>query len=142
MPVVKGNHTAYQTHFHIVFPVKYRKALLSEPVAQAIKEIALELQERYEMELERIGCDINHIHLLCSLHPKYSQSGFVRIFKSVTAKQLFLRFPELKKELWGGEFWSDGYYVGTVGERGSWVAVEKYVREQGMDPKQIQLRLL
>ena len=142
MPVVKGNHTAYQPHFHIVFPVKYRKALLSEPVAQAIKAIAIDLQERYEMELERIGCDINHIHLLCSLHHEYSQSGFVRIFKSITAKQLFLRFPELKQELWGGEFWSDGYYVGTVGERGSWAAVEKYVREQGMDPKQIQLRLL
>ncbi len=140
--VSKGYHCAYQTHFHIVFPVKYRRALLQAPVVQTIKETALGLQERYDMELERIGYDQDHIHLLCSLHPKYSPGGFVRIFKSVTAKQLFQRFPKLKQELWGGEFWSDGYYIATVGERGDWSVVEKYIREQGMDPQDVQLRLL
>ena len=67
----------------------------------------------------------------------------VGMFKSITAKQLFLKFPALKKELWGGEFWSDGFYMATVGERGNWHAVEKYVAEQGktMDIPQ-QLRLL
>src|SRR3989344_8520031 len=104
MSVAKGYHCVYQTHFHIVFPVKYRKALLDEPVVLAIKEIALGMQERYEMEIECIGCDRDHVHLLVSLHPKYSQGGFVRIFKSVTAQQLFKRFPKLKEELWGGEF--------------------------------------
>jgi putative transposase len=140
--VNKGYHCAYQTHFHIVFPVKYRRALLDERVTSTLKEVATGLQERYEVELERVGCDINHIHLLISLHPKYSQGSFVRIFKSVTAKELFKRIPELKKDLWGGEFWSDGYYVATVGERGDWSVVEKYIREQGMDPQQVQLRLL
>lgn len=105
MSVSKGYHCAYQTRFHIVFPVKYRKALLDEPVVLAIKEIALAMQERYEMELERIGCDRDHIHFLVSLHPKHSQGSFVRIFKSATAQQLFQRFPRLKDELWGGEFW-------------------------------------
>ena len=50
-------------------------------------------------------------------------------------------FPDLKKELWGGEFWTDGYYVGTVSERGNWSVVEKYIREQGMKPEEVQLRL-
>ena len=68
--VRKGYHCAYQLHYHIVFPVKYRKALLSEEVMQAIKEIALEIQERYEIEMEQIGCDRDHIHVLCSAHPK------------------------------------------------------------------------
>ena len=47
-----------------------------------------------------------------------------------------------KKELWGGELWSDGYYVATVGEKGNWSIVERYVKNQGKDPKIVQLRLL
>lgn len=117
--VHKGYHCAYQIHYHIVFPVKYRKALLSEEITQAIKEIALDIQERYAIEVERIGCDRDHIHLLCSVHPKYASGQLVRVLKSITARELFKRVPVLKKELWGGEFWTDGYYVGTVGERGN-----------------------
>jgi putative transposase len=91
--------------------------------------------------MEEIGCDQNHIHLLCNFHPKYSVGQVVRIYKSITAKELFSKFPELKKELWGGEFWSDGYYVGTVGERGNWTVVEKYIKDQGYKPEAVQLRL-
>ena len=127
----KGYHCAYDTHYHIVFPVKYRKALLSDRVAQAIKEISKELEQRYDLEIEQVGCDTDHIHLLASFHPKYAVGDFVRLYKSITAKQLFLKFPELKKDLWGGEFWTDGYYVATVGERGNWSVVERYVKNQG-----------
>ena len=141
MTVHKGYHCAYQTHYHIVFPVKYRKALLSEPIVSALQEITRELEQRYAFEIEQMGCDQDHIHLLCSLHPKYAPGQFVRLFKSITARQLFARFHDLKKDLWGGEFWTDGYYVGTVGERGNWKIVEKYIRDQGMKPEDIQLRL-
>ncbi len=140
--VHKGYHCAYQIHYHIVFPVKYRKALLSEPIVQAIKEISQAIQERYSIEMERIGCDRDHIHLLCSAHPKHAPGEIVRMFKSITAKQLFLRFPALKHELWGGEFWTDGYYVATVSERGNWSVVERYVKTQGVKPEDLQLRLL
>lgn len=141
MDVKKASHCAYQTHYHLVFPVKYRKALLSESVEQAIKEITKEMSERYEIDFERVGCDKDHIHILCSFHPKYSIGETVRKFKSITARELFKRFPELKKSLWGGEFWSSGYYASTVGEGGNWSVVEKYVRNQGKDPKVEQLRL-
>ena len=127
----KGYHCAYDTHYHIVFPVKYRKALLSDSVATEIKEISKRLAERYELYIEQIGCDQDHIHLLTSFHPKYSIGQVVRLFKSITAKQVFLKFPELKKDLWGGEFWTDGYYAATVGERGNWSVVERYIKNQG-----------
>jgi len=127
----KGYHCAYDTHYHIVFPVKYRKALLSDRLGQEIKEISKQLEERYDLEIEQIGCDANHIHLLTSFHPKYAIGDFVRLYKSITAKRMFLKFPDLKKELWGGEFWSDGYYVATVGERGNWSLVERYIKNQG-----------
>ncbi len=138
----KGYHNVYTTHYHIVFPVKYRKALLLEPIVATLKEVTKALEDRYEFEMEQIGIDLNHVHLLCSLQPKYSIGQFVRLYKSITARQLFSKYPELKKELWGGEFWSDGYYVATVGERGNWSVVEQYVRDQGMEPEEVQLRFL
>jgi putative transposase len=58
----------YQTHYHIVFPVKDRKSLLSEEITSAIKCIAVEIVERYEIDFEQLGCDNNHIHILCSFH--------------------------------------------------------------------------
>ena len=142
MVVKKVKHCAYQTHYHLVFPVKYRKALLSPEVEKAIPMIAREISERYEVEFEQIGCDKNHIHILCSFHPKYSIGEVVRKFKSITARELFKTFPELKKSLWGGEFWSDGYYAATVGEGGNWAVVKKYVHNQGKTPESEQLRLL
>jgi putative transposase len=137
----KGHHCAYDTHYHVVFPVKYRKALLDNHVTRAIKEIAQAMEERYEFHFEQIGCDENHIHILVSFHPKISISQFVQIFKSVTAKQIFLQFPQLRKDLWGGEFWTDGYYAATISERGNWQRVEAYVRNQGKTKQTTQLRL-
>ncbi|MEK7111743.1 MAG: IS200/IS605 family transposase [Patescibacteria group bacterium] len=131
MGVTRSHHCVYDTHYHIVFPVKYRKALLSQPIASAIQEIAQAIEDRYEITFEKMGTDGDHIHILCSYHPKYASSYIVGMFKSVTARQLFARFPELKKELWGGEFWTDGYYISTVGTRGDWATVERYVANQG-----------
>src|SRR3989344_4281086 len=119
MGVTRSNHCVYTTHYHVVFPIKYRKALLDERVSSAIKEIAKAIEERYEIEFENIGTDGDHLHLLCSFNQKYSGSQIVGMFKSLTARQLFKRFPELRQELWGGEFWSDGYYLATVSERGN-----------------------
>ncbi|MCX6735871.1 MAG: IS200/IS605 family transposase [Candidatus Parcubacteria bacterium] len=131
MGVTRSNHCVYDTHYHIVFPVKYRKSLLSEEIKGAILEIAKEIEERYEIEFEKVGTDGNHIHILCSFHPKYKGSQIVGMFKSITARELFKRFPELRKKLWGGEFWSDGYYLATVSERGNWNTVKQYVENQG-----------
>jgi len=139
--VKKGFHCAYQTHYHIVFPVKYRKALLRKDIEQELIQITKEIQTRYDIEMEKIGADQDHIHLLCSFHPKYSVGQVVKIYKSITAKQLFLKFPEIKQDLWGGELWSDGYYVSTISERGNWEVVLKYINEQGKKPQDINLRL-
>ena len=143
MAVIKTHHNAYDTHYHLVFPVKYRKTLLTNDVPLAISRIAQEIALRYDITFEQIGTDGNHIHLLCSFPPKYSGSAVVRIFKSITARELFTQFPALKKELWGGEFWSDGFYLATVSERGDWKSVERYVANQGKTREHpSQLRLL
>lgn len=137
-----ANHSTYDAHYHIVFPVKYRKALLRNEVTLAIPEIANDISERYDIEFEKIGCDGDHIHLLVSFKPSLSASEVVRIFKSISAQELFKRFPPLKQELWKGEFWSDGFYMATVGERGNWNIVRKYIENQGKAmgaPSQLRL---
>src|SRR3989344_3479712 len=131
MAVKKTHHNAYEAHYHIVFPVKYRKALLQNDIPLTISTIAEEIALRYDIEFEKLGYDNDHIHILASFPPKYSGSEVVRMFKSITARELFRRFPLLKKELWGGEFWSDGSYLATESERGNWKQVEGYVATQG-----------
>src|SRR3982074_2925625 len=140
--VQRGYHCAYSVHYHLVFPVKFRKRLLDESVVAVLREVSGEIAERYAVDIEGLGCDLDHEHLLCGAHPKYAPGQLVRLFKSITARELFGRLPGLKRELWGGEFWTDGYYVGTVGEGGNWGVVEKYVRGQGHEPEAVQLRLL
>ena len=109
--------------------------MLDDEVTKIIQETANGIEERYEIEMEAIGTDKNHIHLLCGAHPKTAPGRIVQIFKSITAREIFRRNPQIRKDLWGGQFWSDGYYVGTVGERANWDIVEKYVKSQGI-PKQ------
>ena len=140
--VRKGAHGAWQIHDHSVFPVKYRKALLDEEVTAIIEDTAAEIAERFPIEMEAIGTDKHHIHLLCSAHPKMAPGRIVQIFKSLTAREIFRRKPVVKRVLWGGEFWTDGYYVATVGERANWETVERYVQRQGQPHDDLrQLRM-
>ena len=125
MAVKKIWHCAYEIHYPIVFPVKYRGALVRSEVDQELVRIAGEINKRFDIEIEQMGADKNPIHLLCSAHPKVSIGSIVHVYKSLTARELFKTFPDLKKELWGGEFWSDGYDAATVGERNNWDTVYK-----------------
>jgi len=126
----------------MVFSENYFKALLDEKVIKFIKETAEGIQERYAIEMEVLGMDKYHIHLLCGAHPKISPEEIMRIFKSITTREIFRRYPQIKKELWGGEFWSDGYYATTVGERGNWSTVENDMQKQGKSKKDLkQIRL-
>lgn len=136
--VKKGYHCAWQIHYHIVFPVKYRRGLLDKEVVEIIKETAIGIEERYAIEIEAMGMDKDHIHILCSAHPKISPGRVVQIFKSITAREVFRRRPSVRKELWGGEFWTDGYYVATVGEKGNWKAVEEYIMRQGKPREELK----
>ena len=145
MPIKKGHHCAYDTHYHLVFTVKYRRALLTPALVDEMVRVGREIEQRYEIEIECFGADKNHVHLLCSAHPKVSPGQIARIYKSIWSiwvRELFKTFPQLKKELWGGQFWSDGYYVANCAERGNWTALVRYVKNQGLKPEDINLRLV
>ena len=140
--VKKTEHSAYQIHYHFVTPVKYRKVILGHADrSHSLIEIGKEIEERYEIEFEQIGIDADHVHYLISAAPKFSPGRVMQIIKSLTARELFRRHPELKKELWGGELWSDGYFVATVGEGGNSEVIRAYVAKQGNKEQVEQLQL-
>ena len=135
------SHNVSVIMYHFVCPTKYRRVVFSEAVDMGIKEICQEIEKRYDMQFLEIGTDKNHVHFLVQTIPKLSPSQIIRTIKSITAKEIFIRFPEVKKKLWGGEFWSDGYYVGTVGMHGNETVISTYVKEQGIEKEYKQLYL-
>ena len=137
-----SEHNAYQIHYHIVTPVKYRKAIFDRPEReQSLRDICKEIEERYSIEFEQVGLDKDHVHYLVSAAPKFAPSEIVGMIKSLTAREIFKRHPDLRKELWGGELWTDGFFVATVGEGGNRDVIREYVRKQGdvSDDKQLKL---
>ena len=133
-------HKVYSIKYHFMFCVKYRKNLFHEDkTMDYFKETLKKIGERYYFTFETVGIDENHVHLLVQSAPKYSPSHVVQIIKSITAKELFKQFPELEKDLWGGEFWNDGGYIGTVGEGVNAEIIRKYIRNQGRSTDQLKL---
>ncbi len=121
--------------------VKYRRNLFTEEIEQVILEVMEGFKERYEIEVHTVGFDKNHVHVLCRFLPKYSGGQVVRLMKSITAREVFRRVPSVKQWLWGGEFWSDGYYIATVGGRGDKKVIEEYIKNQGRQEEVEQLKL-
>ncbi len=117
--------------YHVVCPAKYRRAVFSEDVKKTLIEICNELSERYEIHFIEIGTDKDHVHFLVQSVPTYSPKKIVQTIKSITAREIFLRVPSVKEILWGGEFWSNGYFIGTVGKKGNENTISQYVKNQG-----------
>jgi REP element-mobilizing transposase RayT len=125
--------------YHIVCPAKYRRAVFTPPVDQKLKEVCLEISKRYEIVFLEIGTDKDHVHFLVQSVPMLSPKRIVQIIKSITAREIFQACPEVKKQLWGGEFWTDGYFVSTVGKHGNEDVIKKYIKNQGAEVEYEQL---
>lgn len=123
----------------MVFPVKYRRKAISEKVEQTIVEICKGISERYEISFVEIGADYNHMHFMIQSVPKLSVDTIVRTVKSIIAKEIFRLHSEVKQILWGGNFWTSGYYANTVGHYGNEELIKKYLQEQGKEKEYKQL---
>jgi len=128
---IHKSHNVSVLLYHIVFPAKYRRAVFSAEVDAKLKQICSEIEKRYEIEFLEIGTDKDHVHFLVQSVPRMSPKKIVQRIKSITAREIFESCPEVKKYLWGGEFWSDGYFISTVGAHGSEEMVKNYVQQQG-----------
>ncbi|NDV65451.1 IS200/IS605 family transposase [Bacteroides sp. 224] len=119
--------------YHIVLPIKYRRPLITEAIGSSLKAICLDLSDRYEINFLEIGYESDHVHFLVQSIPSYSVSEITMKLKSLTAKELFRQYPSIKKQLWGGNLWTSGYYANTVGLYSSRDVIQQYVSNQGKE---------
>jgi REP element-mobilizing transposase RayT len=119
----------------LVCPIKYRRKVLTKEVSLTLKSIFLEISTRYEIHFLEIGCDDDHVHFLIQSVPMLSPKKIVYTVKSLTAREIFRLHPEVKRFLWGGKFWTSGYYINTVGQYANEEVIMKYVHGQGYDKK-------
>ena len=125
------SHNVSVLIYHIVCPAKYRRVVFSREVDQVLKAVCLEIAKRYDIVFLEIGTDQDHVRFLVQSVPTYSPTKIVKTIKSLTAREIFQRVPGVKQQLWGGEFWSKGYFISTVGRHGSEEAIRQYVHNQG-----------
>ena len=121
--------------YHLVCPAKYRRVVFSEEVDSVLKDVCLEIAKRYEIVFIEIGVEKDHVHFLLQSVPTYSPTRIARMIKSITAREIFKRVPTVKKQLWGGEFWSKGYFMSTVSRHGNEDTIKNYVKNQGRSEK-------
>jgi len=128
---IHKSHNVTVLLYHLVFPAKYRRAVFDVKVDKELERTCREIEKRYQVNFLEIGTDENHVHFLVQSVPTYSVTKIVKMVKSITAREIFKKCPQVKQLLWGGEFWSDGYFASTVGKHGDENMISKYVKKQG-----------
>ena len=142
MELKRTSHAVYDTKYHLVWAPKYRKWILRGDMRERTKEIFEESAIHHDFEIDTLEIAEDHVHIFLSFPPRHSISKVVGILKSISASVLFKEYPEVKKELWGGEFWEDGYFARTVGDKVTADVIRKYIqyhREQEKSPPQLEL---
>jgi putative transposase len=139
MNVEYAPHCSFRIRYHMVFVVKYRKNIFTEDIFIFLKEIFLGITKRYYLNFHAIGFEEDHLHILVEARPRYSPSQIMQICKSISAKEIFKKFPEVKEELWGGHFWTEGGHIDTVGDGYGEEKMKEYIKNQGRNPNQLKL---
>ena len=135
---VHKSHSVTVLLYHLVFPAKYRRAVFDAAVDQVavdqvLRDVCLGIEARYQVKFLEIGTDRDHVHFLVQSVPTYSVTKLVTTIKSLTAREIFRHCPQVKRQLWGGEFWTDGYFASTVGRHGNEAMISDYVKKQGQE---------
>src|SRR5215216_520865 len=112
-------HAAYDAAYHLVWSPKYRKEILTGVLAERVEQMFKEIAEVYDITIDEME---------------------VTRFKSLSARAVFREFPQVKRKLWGGEFWEDGYFARTVGDKVTAEVIRKYIqRHKEQDDPQLDL---
>jgi REP element-mobilizing transposase RayT len=137
---IHKSHNVSVLLYHIVCPAKYRCVVINEAVDETIKATCEEISKRYEIKFLEIGTEGDHVHFLVQSVPTYSPTKIVTTIKGIVTRKVFEEHPEIKKQLWGGEFWSDGYFISTVSKYGNEEVISSYVKSQGREKEYKQIK--
>ena len=142
MSLQRTSHAVYDTKYHLVWAPKYRKWILRGDIQQTVKNVFEEIAVNHDFEIDTLEVAEDHVHVFLSFPPRYSISRVVGILKSISASVIFVKHPEVKKELWGGEFWEDGYFARTTGDKVTQQVIRNYLRyhrTKEKTPKQTEM---
>jgi putative transposase len=139
----QGAHTLWDCHYHLVWCPKYRKHLFSDvELHDYTWELFKKIGEEYDVVIEAMEIAEDHVHMMVEIPPKRSVAEVVRMFKSISGREIFEKFPGLKRRLWGGELWKDGYFVRSVGSDVTGAMVRRYIEVHKIKERRpAQLRL-
>jgi len=137
--LIRKSHNVSILMYHFVCVAKYRRLVISDEVDTVLKNVCIEISKRFEVRFLEIGTERDHVHFLIQSVPLYSPTKIVTKVKSIIARKVFSAVPSVKEQLWGGEFWTDGYFVSTVGEHANEDVIRHYIKNQGQHGKYTQL---
>ena len=130
---IHKSHNVSVLLYHYVCPAKYRRVIFDDSVDKVLIQTCQEISKRYDINILELGTDGDHVHFLIQSVPMLAPQQIVRVIKSITAREIYRLCPNVKKKLWGGNIWSTGYFVSTVGKNGNEKQIENYVRNQGKE---------
>ena len=142
MAIRRASHAVYDTRYHIVWAPKYRKWILRGDLRDFVEQCFREIAMNHDFEIEEMEIAEDHVHIFLGFAPKYSISDVVKSLKGASARSVFMKYPEVKRELWGGEFWEDGYFARTVGDKVTKGMIKKYIKyhkQNEKTPQQLEL---
>ena len=129
MELARTSHTTYRIAYHFCWIPKYRKMVLKPDIAEALESLHERIALHYDLKILAQEVMADHVHLLVSAPPRLSPARIVQILKSVSARELLKRFPQLREQYWGGRLWTESYFVETVGSK-RLDAVKQYIQTQ------------
>lgn len=141
----KGAHTVWDCRYHLVWCPKYRKDLFeNEWLRQYAWELFEKIAKEYEISIEAMEIAPDHLHMLVEIPPRLAVAEAVKVMKSISAREIFKKFPSVRKRLWAGELWKDGYFVRSVGDDVTGEMVRQYIvahDDKSVGPAQLRLKL-
>ncbi len=141
MGIRRTKHAVYDLKYHLVWIPKYRKQILGGEVSVYLKEVFGRIAEEYGFRIDTMEVVEDHVHIFVEALPKYSPAEIVQIMKSISAREVFKKFPKLRKLLWAGELWNDGYFVRSVGDEVTADIIRKYIEFQTQEDSSIRLNM-
>ena len=130
MAIRSGSSTRYDVKYHFVWIPKYRKRVLTTVRRAYLLHLLSRVAAEWDLAIVEVEVMEDHVHLFVEAPPRLSPAGIMDVVKSITAREMFAKFPELRRVMWRGKLWADGYYVATVGDKVTAEAVRRYIRTQ------------
>ena len=137
----RTKHAVYELKYHLVWVPKFRVHILDSEVAEIIKEVFEQIAQEYEFHIDTMEVMEDHVHVFIEAPPRYAPAEVVQIMKSISAREVFKKFPKMRKAMWSGRIWGDGYFVRSVGDKVTAEVIRKYIKYQKQEETSSQLSM-